>query len=294
MERLPASPTMLPPRRGLHQLSGPAAQAAARKAGSTVVVPWGSLEQHGPHLPVGTDALFAEHVLDQVVAALPAQLPIWCLPVQSLGFAPEHSGLALSFSLTAETLLAQVKTLADPLAAAGFQRLVLFNAHGGQISLLDAAAREVHRHHPDLGIMAWFLWDMEGVMEVIPEPERSQGLHAGLAETSLMLHLAPELVDLPLMVANNPPAPPPGLSLEQQRPTAWLTAALGSSGVIGDPSGASGALGAELNRRLVKGWTAVFQSLLHSNWPPRLAQSTSGATGTTNHNPSFYREGRSM
>ena len=260
---------MRPPCRGLHQLSWPAAQAAARTPGSTVVVPWGSMEQHGPHLPVGTDALLAERLLAQVMAALPAERPIWSLPLQSLGFAPEHSGFALSFSLTAEAMLAQVETLAAPLAAAGFQRLVLFNAHGGQISLLDAAARQVHHRYPGLGILAWFLWDMEGVLELIPEPERSEGLHAGLAETSLMLHLAPELVSLKAMAVEQPPSPPHGLSLEQQRPTAWLTTALSRSGVVGDPSGANQGLGAKLNGRLVKGWTSVFQALLQSDWPPR-------------------------
>lgn len=260
---------MGPPCRGLHQLSRPAAQAAARTPGSTVVVPWGSLEQHGPHLPIGTDALFAEEMLAQVLAALPAERPIWRLPLQSIGFAPEHSGFALSFSLTAEALLAQVEALAAPLAAAGFQRLVLFNAHGGQISILDAAARQVHRRHPGLGILAWFLWDMEGVMDLIPEPERREGLHAGLAETSLMLHLAPDRVCLQAMAADHPPSPPTGLSLEQQRPAAWLTSALSRSGVVGDPTGASQTLGATLNGRLVEGWTAVFETLLQSDWPPR-------------------------
>jgi len=255
--------------RGLHHLSWPEAKRAAARDSSTVVVPWGSLEQHGPHLPLGTDGLFAEQVLRQVLQALPSRLPIWSLPLQSLGFAPEHKGFGISFTQPAEALLAQVEAIAEPLAQAGFQRLVLFNGHGGQISLLDVAARQVHGRHPQLGLHAWFLWDVEGVMDLIPDPERSEGLHAGLAETSLMLHMAPELVQLEHAVAEPPPAPPAGLTLEGRCPSAWTTGALSRSGTVGTPHGATASLGAALHQKLVQGWTATFTALLHSSWPPR-------------------------
>lgn len=264
--RLPMAPEQ---HRGLHHLGWPEAKRAAARDGSTVVVPWGSLEQHGPHLPLGTDGLFAEQVLHQVLQALPHQLPIWSLPLQSLGFAPEHRGFGMSFTQPAEAMLAQVEAIAEPLAREGFQRLVLFNGHGGQISLLDVAARQVHERHPHLGVHAWFLWDVDGVMDLVPEPERSEGLHAGLAETSLMLHLAPNLVQLEQAVAEPPPSPPAGLSLEGRCPSAWSTKSLSRSGTVGNPLGATAGLGAALNQRLVQGWTTAFTTLLGSSWPPR-------------------------
>lgn len=264
--RLPMAPEQ---HRGLHHLGWPEAERAAACDSSTVVVPWGSLEQHGPHLPLGTDGFFAEQVLHQVLQALPPQLPIWSLPLQSLGFAPEHKGFGVSFTQPAEVMLAQVEAIAEPLARAGFQRLVLFNGHGGQISLLDVAARQVHGRHPKLGVHAWFLWDVEGVMDLVPCPERDEDLHAGLAETSLMLHLAPELVRLQQAVAEPPPPPPAGLSLEGRCPSAWKTDALSRSGTVGTPHGATTSLGAALNRKLVQGWTTTFTTLLGSSWPPR-------------------------
>jgi creatinine amidohydrolase len=94
-------------------------------------------------------------------------------------------------------------------------------------------------------------------------------LHAGLAETSLMLHLAPDLVG-PQRPCDglDGPQPPEGWSLEGAVPVAWRAADLSESGVIGDVSGADGALGEALFGRLVAGWGELLSTLLRSNWPP--------------------------
>lgn len=256
--------------RRLAALSWPQLQAAASQAGSTVVWPWGAFEQHGPQLPMATDALFAERVMTAVLDRLPAQLPIWSLPPQTIGFSPEHLGFPGTLSLPAELLIQQLVTVGQQLAASGFGRLVLFNGHGGQIALLQTAARQLRSRAPQLAVLPCFLWSgPSGIAELIPEPERSVGLHAGLAETSLMLHLAPEQVG-----AERPrdgqltDQPPTGWSLEGDLPCAWLTGDLSCSGVVGDAAGASSALGEELFKRLVNGWCARFEALLASDWPP--------------------------
>jgi len=142
--------------------------------------------------------------------------------------------------------------------------------HVGQIALLQVAARQLRASRPELAVLPCFLWSgPAGIAELIPEPERSQGLHAGLAETSLMLQLAPELVgpERPVDGLLQEP-PPPGWSLEGAVPEAWLTADLSSSGVVGDSRGATAELGAALEERLVAGWQALFRALLRSSWPP--------------------------
>lgn len=257
--------------RRLDHLNWPAVQAAAQTAGSTVVWPFGAFEQHGPHLPLGTDALFAERILDQVLAALPVQAPIWRLPVQSFGFSPEHLSFPGTLSLPAELLLRSVEVVGAQLAAAGFQRLVLFNGHGGQIALLQVAARQLRAAHPSLGVLPCFLWSgPKDIGGLIPEPERSQGLHAGLAETSLMLQLNPELVGPERPIDGlQAQTPPQGWSLEGAVPNAWLSQDLSSSGVVGDATQASPALGEALQQRLVQGWSELFSNLLNSEWPPR-------------------------
>ncbi|MEB3235628.1 MAG: creatininase family protein [Cyanobacteriota bacterium] len=253
----------------LSQLSSQAVAAAAAQPGSTVVWPWGAHEQHGPHLPLGTDALFADQVLDRVLARLPQDLPIWRLPLQSLGFSPEHQDFAGTLSLPPEVLIAQVVAVGRQLAAMGFARLVLFNAHGGQIALLQVAARQLRAQAPQLAVLPCFLWSgPKGVAELIDEPERSQGLHAGQAETSLMLHLQPQLVGpLPPADGHGGGEPPRGWSLEGAVPCAWLTPDLSASGVIGDPCGATAALGERLAAGLVEGWCDLLVSLLASDWP---------------------------
>ncbi len=255
--------------RCLSQLSSGALAAAASRPGSTVVWPWGAFEQHGPHLPLGTDALFADQLIDRVLARLDAQLPIWRLPLQSLGFSPEHQDFVGTLSLPPELLIAQVVAVGRQLASAGFDRLVLFNAHGGQIALLQVAARQLRSQAPRMGVLPCFVWSgPAGVAELIDEPERSTGLHAGLAETSLMLHLQPELVG-PIPQADGPSGcnTPAGWSLEGACPTAWLTHELSSSGVIGDPQGATAGLGEALAERLVTGWCELLTTLLASDWP---------------------------
>ena len=179
----------------LAEMSWPMVQQAAIQGGSTVVWPFGAVEQHGPHLPLGTDGLFAERLVDAVLERLPQELPICRLPLQNLGFSPEHHGFAGTLTLAPDQLISQVVAVGQQLAGAGFQRLVLFNGHGGQIALLQTAARHLRSTVPSLAVLPCFLWSgPEGLSALIPEPERSQGLHAALAETSLMLHLAPELV----------------------------------------------------------------------------------------------------
>lgn len=253
----------------LSQLSSPAAAAAAAQRGSTVVWPWGAMEQHGPHLPLCTDALFADRLLDRVLQQLQPGLPIWRLPLQSLGFSPEHQSFSGTLSLPAELLIAQVVAVGRQLAAMGFARLVLFNAHGGQIALLQVAARQLRAAAPQMAVLPCFLWSgPQGVAELIPKPERQEGLHAALAETSLMQHLAPELVGpLPPADGRHAGDAPSGWSLEGAVPCAWLTADLSDSGVIGNPEGAAPELGEQLAERLVSGWCDLFERLLASDWP---------------------------
>ena len=235
-----------------------------------MVWPFGAFEQHGPQLPLGTDALFADAVLDAVLEQLEPELPIWRLPLQSFGFSPEHASFTGTITLPAELVISQITAVGAQLAAAGFQRLVLFNGHGGQIALLQVAARQLRAAHPSMAVLPCFLWSgPPGVADLLPEPERSQGLHAGQAETSLMLHLAPDQVGPERLVDGLLPAPPPpGWSLEGAVPEAWLTADLSRSGVIGDARAATAELGQALFTQLVAGWRDLLQNLVMSDWPP--------------------------
>ncbi len=259
--------------RRYEQLAWPEIQRLANGEGSTLIWPFGACEQHGPHLPLVTDALFAERITEAVVADLNPQLPIWSLPTQVIGFSPEHRSFPGTLSLSSDLLIAVVVQLGEQLAAMGWRRLVLFNAHGGQIALLQVAARELRQRCPAMAVLPCFLWSgVEGLADLLPAHELENGLHAGMAETSLMLHQAPELVGEQRPVDGLPglkgrPCPPSGWSLEGAAPFAWLMQDLSHSGVIGDSSAASADLGKLLEQHLVVHWTKRLRALLVSDWP---------------------------
>lgn len=261
-------------KRCFDQLAWPEAEKAAKQAGATVVWPFGACEQHGPQLPLATDALFADRILNSVFEQLDGGWPIWRLPLQSIGFSPEHQSFPGTLSLSAELMLQLVDQVGGQLAAMGVERLVLFNAHGGQIGLLQVAARQLRLRCPSMAVLPCFIWSgVDGLSSLLPPAELAYGLHAGQAETSLMLRLAPELVgpSRPVDGAHGPGslhAPPEGWSLEGAAPSAWLTSDFSQSGVIGDARLASTELGLELEQALISHWTHRFKSLLSSDWPP--------------------------
>lgn len=256
------------------QLAWPQADQAAKQPGATLVWPLGACEQHGPQLPLATDALFADRILNSVFEHLDAALPIWRLPVQSIGFSPEHQPFPGTLSLSAELMLQLVDQVGGQLASMGVKRLVLFNAHGGQIGLLQVAARQLRLRCPSMAVLPCFIWSgVDGLQSLLPPAELAHGLHAGQAETSLMLHLAPELVGPSRPVdgahgSGSIHAPPDGWSLEGAAPCAWLTSDLSETGVIGDARLASIELGSQLEQALISHWTQRFKSLLCSDWPP--------------------------
>ena len=150
----------------------------------------------------------------------------------------------------------------------GFKRLVLLNGHGGQISLLNTAARELRKIAPNLNIFPCFIWSgVKGLSDLLPENEIANGLHASLAETSLMLAIKPEIVGAERPFEGFSQNIPEGWSLEGNAPTAWFTEDLSKSGVIGDSRGANPELGNELKNLLVDHWYKMFQGLMSSDWP---------------------------
>ena len=244
-----------------------------------MVWPFGACEQHGPHLPLITDIFFAENILLKTLERLPEKMPIWILPSQSIGFSPEHQAFPGTLSLSADVLLSLVTDVGKQIASMGFKRLVFFNAHGGQIGLLQAVSRQLRIQCPSLAVLPCFLWSgVPGLNELLPEREVEEGLHAALAETSLMLHMAKDLVRnntyLEKKVTDEKIVPAPkGWSLEGASPCAWLTEDLSSSGVIGDASASNYQLGAALENALIDHWESMFTSLLSSDWPPIMSES---------------------
>ncbi len=164
------------------------------------VLPVAATEQHGPHLPLSVDTDLVNGVIAAALPHLAPGLPALFLPTQALGFSPEHNRFAGTLTLKAETLMRVWTEIGECVAASGVKKMVLFNAHGGQVGALDLVARDLRAR---LGLLVysvnWFnlpLVDAQGhdVNALFSAEEHRFGIHAGEIETSMMLALKPERV----------------------------------------------------------------------------------------------------
>jgi len=228
--------------------------AAIDKRDALLVQPIGAVEQHGPHLPVMTDAFVAEQLAGLAADALGPDANVWVLPTLSYGKSTEHLGWAGTMSLSSETLLAVCRDVGRSVAASGFTRLAFVNGHGGNPSLLDVAARDIRT---ETGLLVFPVTTGRlGVPDGTALPDAEFTIHGGHVETSVMLHLAPGAVQLDRAVVGGSHLPelyPAAgeLSLEGALPTAWISSDLTTNGVIGDPRAAT----AEIGKEIVDHWT---------------------------------------
>ena len=199
---------------------------------------------------------------------IPSETPIKKLPTQYIGFSPEHKGFDGTISLSSNVITSMIKEVGVQLANMGFKRLIILNAHGGQISLLSTAARELRSISPKLSVFPCFLWSgVDGINQLLTKNEIENGLHASLAETSLMMALKSDLVGEDRPCEGNERQIPEGWSLEGNAPTAWLTEDLSKSGVIGDSKGSNAELGNSLKTLLINHWFKLIMNLMKSDWP---------------------------
>lgn len=159
------------------------------------LLPVAAIEQHGPHLPVAVDTCLLEGILAQALVRLPAEFPLLVLPTQAIGNSKEHARYPGTLTLSPETTMQLWLDLGASVAAAGLRKLVIFNSHGGQISLLDIVGRELRIRHNLLVFHAsWFSFGYPE--DLFTDAEIRFGIHGGAIETSMMLYLAPELVQM--------------------------------------------------------------------------------------------------
>jgi creatinine amidohydrolase len=178
------------------------AQLAASPAidRAVAVLPVAAIEQHGPHLPVSVDTTLVNGVVNASLAHLPADLPVLFLPTQQVGKSNEHIRFPGTLTLDVHTLIDVWMALGACVARAGFKKLVLLNSHGGQVSVMDIVARDLRTAH-DMIVYhtSWYNLPLGSeVMGQFPPEEHRFGIHAGDIETSMMLALAPHLVDMAL------------------------------------------------------------------------------------------------
>ena len=176
--------------------------ASDQAAQTIAVLPVAATEQHGPHLPLSEDTVLVDGVVAAALPHLAPELSVLFLPTQAVGLSPEHARFPGTLTLKAETILRLWTDIGESVAAAGISKLLLFNSHGGQVSVMDLVARDLRAR---LGLLvysvSWFnlpLRDLQGqdLNALFSAEEHRFGIHAGDIETSMMLALDPAHVDM--------------------------------------------------------------------------------------------------
>jgi creatinine amidohydrolase len=234
-----------------------ALQTSGRIDQVVAVLPVAATEQHGPHLPLQVDTAIVDGVVAAALPHLDGESTALFLPTQSVGFSPEHARFPGTLTLKAETLIRLWTDIGESVAATGVKKMVFFNAHGGQANFMDIVARDLRAR---LGMLVlsvnWYGLPLHGtrggdVNALFSADEHRFGIHAGDIETSLMLALAPDLVDM--AKAEN------FLSSSQARAKqfdilgngksaklAWQIQDYNRAGAVGNAAAATAAKGAEL------------------------------------------------
>jgi creatinine amidohydrolase len=237
---------------------------AALRERNVVVLPVAATEQHGPHLPTGTDAFILDGIL-RAATARGGPVRGLALPLQPIGWSTEHGDLPGTLSFDAELLARSWVALGGQAARFGTKRLLILNAHGGNPPAIALAAMRLRTEHGLLVAQAH--WEaLAKPDEIAPAGASAHDWHAGWIETAMMLHLRPDLVRMQHAVASVM-RHPEGLPPDGSAPWAWMTTDLSQNGVIGDPQLASAALGAQLLDRTIAGLADLLDRLSAADWP---------------------------
>jgi creatinine amidohydrolase len=232
------------------------------KENVVIIQPVGAIEQHGPHLPIIVDSAIAVSVIGKALSKLDPNVPAYALPPLYYGKSNEHWHFPGTITLSAQTLLAVLTEMAESIYRAGFRKLVLMNAHGGQPQVMEIAARDIHQKYEDFLVFPLFTWRVPHIAkELLTQKELEYGIHAGDAETSLLLSILPEQVKMERAVAEYPHGLPEDslLSMEGKLPFAWVTRDLTKSGVLGDATVATKEKGDRLLESVSDGWVQVIK-----------------------------------
>lgn len=181
----------------LHEITR--VDAAARAPGALVILPVGATEQHGPHLPLGTDSLIVEHVAREAAALAANGIDVLVAPTLCFGSSHHHLPFGGTVSLSTERYYGALIDMVESLITDGFRRIFILNGHGGNHEIIQLVARDLALRHPaNFGAASY--WDLARAAlaeQALDLPGHYPG-HAGLFETSLILALRPELVSDPL------------------------------------------------------------------------------------------------
>ena len=234
--------------------------------GSILVVPVGSIEQHGDHLPVSTDTILADAAAHGGVEATDDAVPVLVTPPVWSGLSAHHMPFGGTLTLSFEQMRGLLKSVADSALENGFDAILFLNGHGGNMSLVSTVVSDVGADHPDVEVLGLsYFYLVSDLVAEIRDSDPGGMMHAGEFETSLMLHLRPELVDEDELTP-----------VYTERRYEWLLDDLFGSGalsaygtfadytdtgVMGDPAAASAEKGEQLFARISEALAGLLEAV---------------------------------
>jgi creatinine amidohydrolase len=236
--------------------------AGAEPERGIAVLPLAATEQHGPHLPLGTDVMIAEAYLARVRELLPENIPATFLPIQPVGISTEHISYPGTLTLPTDVALQSWMALGISVARAGIKKLVMVTSHGGNSAAMTLVAQDLRAQHGLVAVTTG--WSRFGAPEgLFSVEELRHGIHGGAVETSIMLARYPQHV----RSENIADFPPRSIAMEtdylwlsthRPAPFAWQAQDLHDSGAAGDATQAS----AEKGKLLLDHGARAFCELL--------------------------------
>jgi creatinine amidohydrolase len=226
------------------------------------VLPLAATEQHGPHLPLGTDVMIGEAYLARVRERLPDTIPVTFLPQQPVGISTEHVDYPGTLTLPTEIALKAWMALGASVARAGIRKLVLVTSHGGNSAAMTLVAQDLRAEYGLLAVTT--SWSRFGAPDgLFSAEELRHGVHGGAVETSIMLARYPQTVRREAIADFRPNSIAMEkdyrwLSAHRPAPLAWQAQDIHPAGAAGDATQAS----AEKGERLLDHGAAAFCELL--------------------------------
>jgi creatinine amidohydrolase len=235
-------------------------------ATAVAILPIAAIEQHGAHLPLGTDAIIADHMVQACLPLLPQEMRATFLPTLRIGKSAEHTHFPGTVDHDWQTATTSLIRIGESLSESGFRRLILVSSHGGNTPVMETAALELRRS------LAMFVatgsWMRFGYpAEILPELEIAHGIHGGAVETALMLHFRPDLVrteaidDFPSLQAE--------LEIGMKKLRAhgrlnfgWMAGDLNPAGTVGDARLATAEMGAAIAAHQAAGFAEMVADVL--------------------------------
>lgn len=230
------------------------------------ILPTAAIEQHGPHLPVGTDTMIMQGMLEKFRELCPDELDPYILPIQAIGKSNEHLWAKGTLTLSATEALSAWTAIGLSVARAGFKKIVIVNSHGGNLDLISILSRELRVQAGMLAVKCQ--WGNFGhPPDAYSKHELSYGIHGGDVETSLMLAFEPHCVDMSkaknfISAAENGGIAPTGAISR-----GWIAADLNDEGTVGNASIATAVKGNATAAHQVYGFIDLLKEVTDSDIP---------------------------